>query len=68
MIIEQEPRIISFGFLYASSTIGMRDCLIILHVLNLFGLMFTFLVPETKGKSLEEISGEGGRDQGHRYL
>ncbi|XP_028796427.1 probable inorganic phosphate transporter 1-7 [Neltuma alba] len=52
----------SFGFLYASNTIGVRNALIILAVINLLGLMFTFLVPETKGKSLEEISGEGGEE------
>ncbi|XP_054799076.1 probable inorganic phosphate transporter 1-7 [Prosopis cineraria] len=53
----------SFGFLYASNTIGVRNALIILGVINLLGLMFTFLVPETKGKSLEEISGEGGEEE-----
>ncbi|KAK4278591.1 hypothetical protein QN277_016420 [Acacia crassicarpa] len=52
----------SFGFLYASNSIGVRNALIILGVVNLLGFMFTFLVPETKGKSLEEISGEGEDD------
>ncbi|KAI9117839.1 hypothetical protein K1719_011254 [Acacia pycnantha] len=53
----------SFGFLYASNSIGVRNALIILGVVNLLGFMFTFLVPETKGKSLEEISGEGVDDE-----
>ncbi|KAK6940680.1 Major facilitator, sugar transporter-like [Dillenia turbinata] len=61
----------AFGFLYLSQNqdkskaehgypagIGMRNSLIMLSVVNLLGLFFTFLVPESKGKSLEEISGE----------
>ncbi|KAF5752387.1 inorganic phosphate transporter 1-4-like [Tripterygium wilfordii] len=49
----------AFGFLYAANAIGVRNVLIILGVISFFGLLFTFLVPETKGKSLEEMSGEG---------
>ncbi|KAK7278476.1 hypothetical protein RJT34_23506 [Clitoria ternatea] len=48
----------SFGFLYAQNSIGARNTLIALGVVNFLGMMFTFLVPESKGKSLEEISGE----------
>ncbi|KAJ0475912.1 putative ABC-type phosphate transporter [Helianthus annuus] len=29
-------------------------------VTNMLGFFFTFLVPKTKGRSLEEISGEDG--------
>ena len=35
-----------------------RNTLIVLGVVNFLGLLFTFLVPESKGKSLEEMSGE----------
>ncbi|PON31247.1 Phosphate permease [Parasponia andersonii] len=61
----------AFGFLYAAQSqdktktdarypagIGMKNSLIVLGVINLFGLIFTFLVPESKGKSLEEMSRE----------
>ncbi|XP_030470098.1 low affinity inorganic phosphate transporter 1-like [Syzygium oleosum] len=48
----------AFGFLYAADGIGVRKTLIILGVINFLGMVFTFLVPESKGRSLEEISGE----------
>ena len=61
----------AFGFLYAAQSqnpaktdagypagIGMRNSLIVLGVINLIGLVFTFLVPESKGKSLEEMSAD----------
>lgn len=48
----------AFGFVYAQTGIGMRNTLITLGVVNFFGMIFTFLVPESKGKSLEEMSGE----------
>lgn len=61
----------AFGFLYLAQNkdkaktdagypagIGVKNSLIILGVLNFLGLLFTFLVPESKGKSLEEMSGE----------
>nr|POF11684.1 inorganic phosphate transporter 1-11 [Quercus suber] len=35
--------------------------MMILAVSNMLGFCFTFLVPETMGRSLEEISGEGER-------
>ncbi|XP_062080427.1 inorganic phosphate transporter 1-4 [Humulus lupulus] len=61
----------AFGFLYLAQSqdktkvdagyspgIGVRNSLIVLGVVNFLGMMFTFLVPESKGKSLEEMSGE----------
>ncbi|XVF62862.1 hypothetical protein PTKIN_Ptkin09bG0042600 [Pterospermum kingtungense] len=61
----------AFGFLYAAQNtdpsktdagyppgIGVRYSLIMLGVVNFFGMLFTFLVPESKGKSLEELTGE----------
>ena len=61
----------AFGFLYAAQSknpaetdpgyptgVGMRNALIILGVINFLGMVFTLLVPESKGKSLEELSGE----------
>ncbi|XP_062194947.1 inorganic phosphate transporter 1-6-like [Phragmites australis] len=61
----------SFGFLYLAQNrdpaktdhgypagIGVRSSLFLLAGCNLLGLLFTFLVPESKGKSLEEMSGE----------
>ncbi|XWS23775.1 hypothetical protein CRYUN_Cryun28dG0044400 [Craigia yunnanensis] len=61
----------AFGFLYASQNqakskadtgypagIGMRNSLLVLGVINVLGLFLTLLVPEPKGRSLEEISGE----------
>ena len=59
------------GFLYASQNsnpaktdpgfgpgIGLQWSLGILAITNGLGFLFTFLVPETKGKSLEDLSGE----------
>ncbi|KAK4775660.1 hypothetical protein SAY87_023621 [Trapa incisa] len=61
----------AFGFLYASQSkdptktdrgyptgIGVKNSLIVLGVVNLIGILFTLLVPESKGKSLEELTGE----------
>ncbi|KAL4317723.1 hypothetical protein S245_053996 [Arachis hypogaea] len=66
----------AFGFLYASQSkdpskrdagypagIGMKDTLILLAVCNCLGMFFTLLVPESKGKSLEELSGENEEDE-----
>nr|POF15668.1 inorganic phosphate transporter 1-11 [Quercus suber] len=39
----------------------IRKVMMILAVSNMLGFCFTFLVPETMGRSLEEISGEGER-------
>ncbi|XAR48969.1 Phosphate-transporting ATPase [Bertholletia excelsa] len=61
----------AFGFLYAAQDrdpkktdkgyppgIGIRNALIVLGGINFLGMLFTFLVPESKGKSLEEMSQE----------
>ena len=61
----------AFGFLYLAQSkdpaktdagyppgIGVRNALIILGAICGLGFFFTFLVPEAKGKSLEEMSGE----------
>ncbi|KAG6517884.1 hypothetical protein ZIOFF_021283 [Zingiber officinale] len=61
----------SFGFLYLAQSqdptktehgyppgIGVRNSLFVLAGCNILGLLCTFLVPESKGKSLEEMSGE----------
>ncbi|XP_043693243.1 inorganic phosphate transporter 1-4-like [Telopea speciosissima] len=61
----------AFGFLYLAQNkdktktdagyppgIGVKNALIMLGVINFFGMIFTLLVPESKGKSLEEMSGE----------
>ncbi|KAL6185097.1 hypothetical protein ACLB2K_041232 [Fragaria x ananassa] len=53
----------AFGFQYAEKGIGVKNTLIILGVVNFLGLLFTFLVPESKGKSLEEMSGEGEENE-----
>ncbi|KAL1294731.1 hypothetical protein HN51_055544 [Arachis hypogaea] len=53
----------AFGFIYAEKGIGVRNTLIILGVVNVCGFFFTFLVPESKGKSLEEMSGEAEEQQ-----
>ncbi|QHN99807.1 putative inorganic phosphate transporter [Arachis hypogaea] len=50
-----------------SPGIGIKNSLLILGVVNTLGFLFTFLVPEPNGKSLEEISGEhelGNEGQG----
>ncbi|CAN6197575.1 unnamed protein product [Urochloa humidicola] len=60
----------TFGFMYAArraeetgyhpSGIGVRASLFVLGAANVLGLLFTCLLPETKGRSLEEVSGDGG--------
>jgi MFS transporter, PHS family, inorganic phosphate transporter len=65
----------SFGFLYAAQStdptktdsgyppgIGVRNSLFMLTGCNVIGFLFTFLVPESKGKSLEELSGENDEE------
>ncbi|TVU35699.1 hypothetical protein EJB05_17600, partial [Eragrostis curvula] len=41
---------------------SIKKALILLAVTNMLGFFFTFLVPETMGRSLEEISGEDGNN------
>lgn len=66
----------AFGFLYAAQPkdaskrdagypagIGIKNSLIVLGCVNALGLLFTFLVPEPNGKSLEEMSGENEEDE-----
>ncbi|KAI3895308.1 hypothetical protein MKX03_035809 [Papaver bracteatum] len=65
----------AFGFLYAAQSqdktktdhgyppgIGVKNSLIMLGCINLAGALMTFLVPESNGKSLEEMSGENEED------
>ncbi|KAG0452682.1 hypothetical protein HPP92_025346 [Vanilla planifolia] len=66
----------SFGFLYAAQDkdpakresgypagIGVRNSLFGLAACCVLGFMFTFLVPEPKGRSLEEMSRENDDEQ-----
>ncbi|XP_020227307.1 probable inorganic phosphate transporter 1-3 [Cajanus cajan] len=46
-------------------TKGMKNALMTLSVVNMLGFLFTFLVPETRGRSLEEISGEDKEHSGN---
>ncbi|GLU03637.1 hypothetical protein SLE2022_208260 [Rubroshorea leprosula] len=65
----------AFGFLYLAQNkdkakadagypagIGVKNALLLLGGVNALGFLFTFLVPESKGKSLEEMSGENEDD------
>ena len=67
----------AFGFLYAAQStdptqtdagyppgIGIKNTLIVLGCINFLGMLFTFLVPESNGKSLEELSGENEEESG----
>jgi PHS family inorganic phosphate transporter-like MFS transporter len=54
----------AFGFQYAEKGIGVRNTLIVLGVVNFLGIVFTVLVPESKGRSLEEMSGEAEEETG----
>ncbi|CAK8543585.1 unnamed protein product [Lathyrus sativus] len=66
----------AFGFLYLAQNkdkskadagypagIGVKNSLIVLGVVNILGFLFTFLVPEANGKSLEEMSGENEEEE-----
>ncbi|KAL5860068.1 hypothetical protein ACOSQ4_001364 [Xanthoceras sorbifolium] len=71
----------AFGFLYLAQNkdktktdagyppgIGVKNSLIVLGVVNFLGILFTFLVPESKGKSLEEMSGENDENRGEAEM
>jgi PHS family inorganic phosphate transporter-like MFS transporter len=45
-----------FGFGAIQKKYGIQSCLIALTVINFLGLFTTWFVPETQGKSLEELS------------
>ncbi|KAH7572948.1 hypothetical protein JRO89_XS03G0040800 [Xanthoceras sorbifolium] len=48
----------AFGFSAGYAAVGLRKVFIAFSVVNFLGMMFTFLVPESQGKSLEEIFGD----------
>jgi PHS family inorganic phosphate transporter-like MFS transporter len=61
----------AFGFLYAAQGqhtgqqdpgyprgIGVKNSFLLLSIINGVGFFMTFFVPETKGRSLEDLSGE----------
>ncbi|KAF5482391.1 hypothetical protein F2P56_002965 [Juglans regia] len=67
----------AFGFLYLAQNqdkakadagypagIGVKNSLLVLGGINFLGILFTFLVPESKGKSLEEMSRENEDENG----
>ena len=70
----------AFGFLYASQPssaaeaapyppgIGMRASLALMAAINLCGLLCTFLIPETLGRSLEELCVPARRPASARCL
>ncbi|KAI4385617.1 hypothetical protein MLD38_003620 [Melastoma candidum] len=47
---------------YTQDAKGTKTAIKVLAVVNMLGFVFTFLVPETKGRALEEISGEDNAD------
>ncbi|KAI4383929.1 hypothetical protein MLD38_009710 [Melastoma candidum] len=47
---------------YTQDVKGIKTAIKALAVVNMLGFAFTFLVPETKGRALEEISGEDNAD------
>ncbi|KAI3873089.1 hypothetical protein MKW92_004458 [Papaver armeniacum] len=56
------------SYTLGGDTNKIKKAMMILAFTNMLGFFFTFLVPETKGRSLEEISGEGGgRDSSEDY-
>ncbi|KAL1561737.1 Low affinity inorganic phosphate transporter 1 [Salvia divinorum] len=69
----------AFGFLYAAQSkdpakvdagyrpgIGVRNSLIVLGCVNALGVLFTFLVPESNGKSLEDMARENENEDEDR--
>ncbi|MBA0812938.1 hypothetical protein Gohar_026851 [Gossypium harknessii] len=68
----------ALGFLYAAQStnpaetdqgyppgIGVKNTLLVLGSINCLGIFFTLLVPESKGKSLEELTGENEEADGN---
>jgi len=66
----------AFGFLYAAQSqkegqqdkgyptgIGLKNSFLLLSCINAAGFFCTFLVPETNGRSLEDLSGENDAEQ-----
>ncbi|CAN0904647.1 Low affinity inorganic phosphate transporter 1 [Linum grandiflorum] len=66
----------AFGFLYAAQSqdptkvdkgyspgIGVKNSLIVLGCINFAGMVFTLLVPESNGKSLEALTGENDDEE-----
>ncbi|CAK8543584.1 unnamed protein product [Lathyrus sativus] len=66
----------AFGFLYLAQNkdknktdagypagIGVKNALIVLGFVNMLGFLCTLLIPEAKGKSLEEMSGENEEEE-----
>lgn len=66
----------AFGFLYAAQGvspssrdkgypdgIGIKNAFLLLSIINATGFFCTFMLPETKGRSLEDLSGENDNDQ-----
>ncbi|KAK4276129.1 hypothetical protein QN277_019117 [Acacia crassicarpa] len=49
------------GFLFVAQS-KVKTALLILGGITFVGMLFTFLLPESKGKSLEELSGENEDD------
>ncbi|XP_042062780.1 low affinity inorganic phosphate transporter 1-like [Salvia splendens] len=69
----------AFGFLYAAQSkdpkktdagypagIGVRNSLLVLGCVNALGVLFTFLVPESNGKSLEDMARENENENEDR--
>lgn len=54
------------SYTLSGATGEIRKAMLILAATNIMGFFFTFLVSETKGRSLEEISGEDGGESGNR--
>ena len=72
----------AFGFLYAAQSqhegqqdkgyptgIGVKNSFLLLSIINAIGFFMTFLVPETNGRSLEDLSGENDEvDENNNYV
>ncbi|CAA7045462.1 unnamed protein product [Microthlaspi erraticum] len=53
----------SFGFAALVKAVGIRITLLILAAISFVGMCMSFLVPEPKGRSLEEMSGESAPEK-----